>query len=120
MLRLLAVFVAGLLVATGIALAGVALALALVEIVPPWAATLIAAAAMLLAGALATAVALARSKREKSSAPVRPELLHALAGAMEKRPKTTLGLALLAGIALGIDPGLRRDLIALLREPLRE
>lgn len=119
-LRLMLILFAGILLAAGVSMAGAALALALVEFMPLWAAVLMAALAMFLTAIVLAALALARGKGVKPKPGAHnglsPEILRTLAGAMEKRPKTTLGLALLAGIALGIDPGLRRELIALLKD----
>jgi len=100
--------------------------IALDLVLPLWAAvSLTAVAALVLAVVL---LALALHTPEGISAPrdgaARPEqqaleLGESMGEAMRRRPKTALGVALLAGLVLGADPSLRRDLLDLLRNPPR-
>lgn len=102
-----------------------ALVIALELVLPLWAAVTITALAALLVAILLLAIALrtpdwaqgTERGRERASADQQAYALgETMGAAMRRRPKTTLAMALLAGVVLGADPALRRDLLELLRE----
>lgn len=84
-----------------------------------WLALALTALFMLLLGAVCFLMA-SRGGKERRKPAQTPEesLLHAgalLGASMKSRPKMSLFAALVAGVVLGANPSLRRDLVALLR-----
>ncbi len=116
----LVLFAATLLLLT-LGLASAAIVLGLHEVMPLWAAfALVALLFALLAGILLLA---ATRRTPGAAAPTDGRDIagtgalaigEAVGGAVRQRPKTAMAAAFAIGIALGANPGLRRDLIALL------
>lgn len=115
---------AALFLAIALLFACAAMAVGLMQVMPLWAALATTAGAILLVCFLLVLLA-GRGSGEASNndgSATGPDAQAAVIGAalgrnVRQRPKTTLLLALGAGLILGLNPGLRRDLIALLRDP---
>ncbi|GAK32542.1 hypothetical protein JCM17846_22480 [Iodidimonas nitroreducens] len=139
--RLLLILIAAILSAVVIILLCAAMIVGLSHFVPIWASLLITAGLLLVIALIALVKASADDRKTLSSHPKRAStaapssesgsgdaaakganaldtgifLGEAVSAAMKTHPKSTLGLALLGGVALGADPALRRDLINLLQ-----
>lgn len=120
--RLLLILIAATLTGVIVILLCGALTVALTHYIPIWAALVVTAAVLLLIVILALLIATrsrsksgvahdAPQKDHKSDYPVLATLLNE---SIKTNPKSTMGFALLAGIAMGIDPSLRKDIMKLL------
>ncbi|GER06579.1 hypothetical protein GCM10007972_02660 [Iodidimonas muriae] len=119
--RLLLILVAAVLIAVVAILLCGALVAALALYLPIWAALSITAVILLILALAAVHMALGQEKEKTkdhtqasaaSSASAQAVDIGEMIGkSMKDRPKTTLGVALLMGVALGANPSLRRDLI---------
>lgn len=121
--RLLLILIAATLTGIVVILLCGALVLGLAHYMPIWAALVVTAVVLLvLALMVLTLATRSRPATQKSStAAQRPSgntdtahLASLLDDSMKKSPKTTMGFALIAGIALGADPSLRKDILNLL------
>ncbi len=120
----LILFAAALLLLT-MGLATAAIVLGLHQLMPLWAAFALASFFfVLLAGVLllaATRPAPAAAAKEIRDTPDAEALAigEAVGSAVRQRPKTAMAAAFAIGIALGANPGLRRDLVALFGKATR-
>lgn len=115
---------AALLLVIAILFACAGMAVSLMQVMPLWAALAATTGAILLVCLLLVLLAARESRgvaRHESDAAA-PDAQAAAIGAMlgrgvRQRPKSSLLLALGAGLILGLNPGLRRELYTLLRDP---
>jgi len=100
-----------------------AMAMGLAQVMPLWAALATTAGTVLLICLILLLMASREPGAQKGdSEAAGPDAQAAAIGAalgrsVRQKPKTTLLLALGAGLVLGLNPGLRRDIFALLRDP---
>ncbi len=102
-----------------------AMAMGLAQVMPLWAALATTAGTVLLICLILLLMASREPGAQKGDGDgeaAGPDAQAAAIGAalgrsVRRKPKTTLLLALGAGLVLGLNPGLRRDIFALLRDP---
>ncbi len=122
MRRALLVLFAATLLLLAMGLATVALVLGLHEVMPLWAAFALGSLLfVLLAGVLFLAATRQAAATESPTAPATDALAigETVGRAVRQRPKTAMAAAFAVGIALGANPGLRRDLVTLLGKAAR-
>lgn len=120
--RLFLILAAAIVLGGVVILACCALVVALDIYLPLWAAFAITAGILLIVTFVFVALAVgsgpsepAKPSPEKTPQSGAFDLGEAIGAAARQRPKTTLGAALAAGAILGANPGLRRDIVEILK-----
>lgn len=117
--RLFLILAAAIVLAAVLVLVCAALVVGLANLMPLWAACSVTAALLLILAVIFIGAALGRPAPPQAERQ-RPEsaalgIGQAVGEMARQRPKATFAAALALGVALGANPGLRRDLIDLLR-----